>query len=87
MGDKDRPSIGQRVRKERERRVWSQSDLARESGVQKTTISRIENGHHEPRQDTVRRLAGALGVEPRWLLSGVGRKAAQPADKGAGGAG
>lgn len=65
-------TIGERLRQTRMRRVWTQDDLARESGIPIVTISRIENGRHEgqPRQSTIRKLAGALGVEPAWLLLG-----------------
>ncbi len=65
-------SVGARVRSVRDRRVWTQGDLARESGVPVVTISRIENDRHEgqPRPSTVRRLAAALGVEPAWVLFG-----------------
>ena len=65
-------TIGERMRSARNRRVWTQEDLAKESGVPVVTISRIENGRHgdQPRPTTVRRLAAALGVESAWLLYG-----------------
>lgn len=65
-------TVGERLRVARDRKVWTQEDLARESGVPVVTISRIENGHLEgqPRQSTIRRLAAPLGVEPVWLLLG-----------------
>ena len=68
------PTVGERLREARRRKVWTQEDLERESGVPVVTISRIENDHHEnqPRPSTVRRLAAALGVEPAWLLFGNG---------------
>ena len=65
-------TIGERVRRARDRRVWTQEDLSRASGVPVVTISRIENDRPEnrPRQSTIRRLADALGVDPAWLLLG-----------------
>lgn len=74
--------IGQRLLLARNRKVWTQADLARESGVPIITLSRIENGHHQgtPRQSTIRKLAAALNVDPAWLLLGeetqVGKLAA-----------
>lgn len=64
--------VGERLRVARLRRVWTQAELARESGVPIVTISRIENGHHQglPRQSTVRKLAATLGVDAAWLLLG-----------------
>ena len=66
------PTVGERLREARRRRVWTQEDLARESGVPVVTISRIENDRPEnqPRPSTIRRLAAALRVEPAWLLFG-----------------
>ena len=65
-------TIGERLRRARNRKVWTQEDLARESGVPVVTISRVENGRQEgqPRPSTIRRLAVPLGVEPGWLLFG-----------------
>ncbi len=63
-------TIGERLRRARERRVWSQADLAREAGVTKLAILRIENGQAQPRPSTLRALAAALGVEPAWLRYG-----------------
>ena len=45
----------------------SQRDLAQRSGVAASTIARIETGH-EAHPSTARRLAEALGIEPRELM-------------------
>ncbi len=63
-------TVGGRLRQARERRVMSQEDLARAADVTEATISRIENGHAQPRPSTIRKLAGALNVDPGWLLFG-----------------
>ncbi len=65
-------TIGKRVQLARSHRVWTQEDLAREAGVPVVTISRIENDRYEerPRQSTLRKLAGALDVDPAWLVFG-----------------
>ena len=67
-------TIGERLRRARDRRDWTQEELARRSGVPVVTISRIENDRYgeRPRQSTIRRLAEALGVDPAWLLFGDG---------------
>ena len=44
-----------------------QSDLARETGLSKGTISRYLSGEVEPRQDAAYKLALALGVSETWL--------------------
>jgi transcriptional regulator with XRE-family HTH domain len=61
---------GMELRKLRKEYAWSQRDLARESGVAQDTITRLETGKREAQPRTVRRLAEALGVEPRELMRG-----------------
>lgn len=65
-------TIGKRVQSARDRRVWTQEDLARESSIPVVTISRIENDRYEerPRQSTIRKLATALNVDPVWIVFG-----------------
>jgi transcriptional regulator with XRE-family HTH domain len=54
----------------REERMWTQRRLAEEAGVSPTTVSGIESGRiSRPHFGTVRKLARALGVDPRELLS------------------
>ena len=57
----------QRFKELREERALSFRELAALSGVSRNTIYRIENGQSEVLPRTLRRLAGALGVEPREL--------------------
>ena len=52
----------------REERVLSQRDLASMAGLTQMTVWRIENGYRDARPGTIRKLAGALGVEPKELV-------------------
>lgn len=52
----------------REGRFLTQQELADLSGVAKVTIARIETAVTIPTYATVRKLAGALGVEPGELV-------------------
>ncbi len=61
--DEHRKQAGQRLVQIRDAKGWSQEDLAREAGLSTKTISRFENGRHDGRRDTVRRIVEALGVE------------------------
>ena len=63
-------TVGARLRLARQRKVWSLEDLAGASGVVVATLSRLENGKQDARPSTIRKLATALDVEPRWLLLG-----------------
>jgi transcriptional regulator with XRE-family HTH domain len=60
--------IGERLRQLREERALRQEDLAALAGLGKNTINRIERNRTEPHMTTVRKLAEALGVEPRELV-------------------
>jgi DNA-binding XRE family transcriptional regulator len=44
--------------------MWSQRDLSAEAAVARKTIVDLELGRVEPRLQTMRKLAAALGVEP-----------------------
>jgi transcriptional regulator with XRE-family HTH domain len=61
---------GERLRRLRRERAWSQQDLERISGVAQATLSDLEQGKRGARASTVRRLAEALGVEPKELMKG-----------------
>ncbi len=60
--------IGANLKRERERRLLTQQELAAKAGVGYPTISRIENDHAEPHFRTIRKLAKALGVDPAELV-------------------
>lgn len=53
--------IGKRIIAARETLKISQDELARRSGVHRTTIARIETGRFQPRLDTLILLSGVLG--------------------------
>ena len=52
----------------REEKVLSQRELARMAGLTQMTVWRIENGYRDARPGTIRKLAGALGVEPKEMV-------------------
>lgn len=59
---------GTKLRRLRRERALSQRDLSRMTGVAFDTISRLETGKQEAQHRTIRKLAEALGVEPRELM-------------------
>lgn len=66
----DGGGIGGRLLRMRRLKMWTQGRLAKEAGVSPTTVSGIESGRiSNPHFGTVRKLARALGVDPRGLLS------------------
>lgn len=60
-----------RLRQVRMRKGVSLVKLARDARVTKLTIINIEAGRTRPRTDTVRKLAGALGVPPEEVAPGT----------------
>jgi transcriptional regulator with XRE-family HTH domain len=59
---------GGKLRALRKERALSQRDLARMSTVGPVTISELERGAREAQPRTIRKLAEALGVEPKELM-------------------
>ena len=67
----ERATAGARLRRMRESLGLSQEEVARRSGVPQESLSRIENGHRDPRLDTLRKLASALGMDVPALLAAI----------------
>jgi transcriptional regulator with XRE-family HTH domain len=61
---------GQRLRQLRVERAFSLRALGERSGVTFATINNLENGNRPARLVTIRKLAEALGVEPKELMKG-----------------
>ncbi len=61
---------GVKLKELRESQAFSVRDLAEEAGVSTDTITALEKGRRKAWPRNVRKLAGALGVEPRELMKG-----------------
>ena len=59
---------GQRLRELRVERAYTLRALGERSGVAYDTINKLELGRRPAHASTVRKLAEALGVEPRELM-------------------
>ena len=57
-----------RIKELRNRKGFSQEELADKSGLSLRTIQRIENGETEPRGDSLKRLAMTFGVSPDEII-------------------
>jgi transcriptional regulator with XRE-family HTH domain len=60
-----------RLRKARDKRELSQSQLAEKAGLPPSSISHFESGARKPSFDNLRRLANALNVSTDYLLGRV----------------
>jgi transcriptional regulator with XRE-family HTH domain len=63
---------GAKLKELREEQAFSVRDLAEEAGVSTDTITALEKGRRKAWPRNVRKLARALGVEPRELMKGGG---------------
>jgi transcriptional regulator with XRE-family HTH domain len=63
--------LGANLAYERERRALSMTALAELSGTHVSEISRLENGHRDPRLSTIARIARALEIPLVDLLRGI----------------
>ena len=62
-------TFGARVRYLRNQKGWKQDRLALEANLSQAEISRIENGHfRQPSEQTIRKLAYALEIQPEVLI-------------------
>jgi transcriptional regulator with XRE-family HTH domain len=68
----DRQRFGEWLQQEREKRSWSQSDLARASGLHRQIINKTENSVSMPAVETFIALAKALNYSPVFLLRKAG---------------
>lgn len=59
---------GLRLRRVRRDLALSQQDLSAATGVAQATLSDLEGGKRGARASTLRKLAKALGVEPKELM-------------------
>jgi len=59
---------GEKLRELREERFLSHRELAQRAGVSPTTVLNLEREQTEPQRRTIRKIAGALGVEPAELV-------------------
>jgi transcriptional regulator with XRE-family HTH domain len=63
----------QKLKRLREDRVLSQRELAWMAGLTHATVWRLENGFENAHPQTIRKIAGVLGVEPRELVKKGGQ--------------
>ncbi len=61
--------IGEQVREHRDKAMLTQEELGKKAGLSGYTISRIESDQVAPRVSTIRKIAGALGIEPGELAA------------------
>jgi len=68
----NKTDFGLWVRSEREKKNWSQAELARESGLYRSLINNIEGGVSESAPKTLKALAHGLKLDPEIVFRAAG---------------
>lgn len=55
--------IGTKIKESRKKANFTQEELAKQSGIPQSHISRLENGKHNPSNFTLEKIAKALNIE------------------------
>lgn len=64
-------TLGSRMHLMREAKEWSFGYLAKESGLTKAYLVKMEKDNCNPSVDVISKLAHALSCSPGWLAFGV----------------
>ncbi|MGB8956279.1 MAG: helix-turn-helix transcriptional regulator, partial [Tumebacillaceae bacterium] len=62
MAIEDKSGVGEKIKRYREERGWSQKELAEKADVSPSTISKAEGGIFTPSPDKLQRVADALAI-------------------------
>jgi transcriptional regulator with XRE-family HTH domain len=62
-------NLGQRVRQLRKDRQWTLEQAAKQAGLARSTLSKIENGQMSPTFDAVKKLADGLNISVPQLFT------------------
>ena len=62
--------VGENLRRLRVLNALTQEELAERAGLTRSAVLRAERDQTAPRPPTIRKLAAALGVQPRDLIEG-----------------
>ena len=71
MANDIKRQFGERVRKLRKKRDWKLVELSVETGLGRVFLSNLENGKHEPKLGTLKKLANAFGLTISQLMWGM----------------
>ena len=67
--------LGDKLKIARQQKGWTQSEVAKETYLPQTTISKIENNIYEPNIEQLQKLIELYDINANWLLDvGMNRK-------------
>ena len=65
-------SFGSRMGEERKRQGLTMEQFGQKMGISGSLVGRYERDEENPKPETIRKFAEALGVSPSWLVYGEG---------------
>lgn len=65
-------SIGERIRRARKTRGYTQEELSQELGVSRNAVGMMERGSIRPSEENLDKLCSKLWINKHWLLTGQG---------------
>ncbi|MGF7145939.1 transcriptional regulator with XRE-family HTH domain [Anaerotaenia torta] len=68
MGINEYIQIGNKIKRARVEKGYTQKDVADKLNIPKSTYANYENNHREPNMDTLEAIAGVLGVTIDYLI-------------------
>ena len=71
MANDIKRQFGERIRKLRKKRGWKLIELSVETARGRVFLSNLENGKHEPKLGTIKRLADSFGISISQLMRGL----------------
>ena len=71
MANDIRRQFGEIIRKLRKKRGWKLIELSVETDRGRVFLSNLENGKHEPKLGTIKKLADAFGMTISQLMKGL----------------
>lgn len=73
--------LAQRLKEEREKKGWSQQELAEKAGIRQSFIGALESKNQQS-SGWLPEIAHALGVDAYWLKTGKGQRSSISSDQG-----
>ena len=61
--------IGDRLKYARIQAGWTQDEVSKETNIQRTTLSKIENNKYDPSTEQLRILIDLYEVNANWVLN------------------
>lgn len=59
---------GAKIKEARNKKGWTQEQFSEMLGINRSYLSELENGHHDPGMTLLKKMAGFLGKEMKYFF-------------------